>query len=100
MLGTPLAANESPKFTITPHFAPEPAVVTFLLLNIPDKARTACFVLEGDSNHQSSCRDIDGRKSFRLEHRNVLGGTYEAFVTVDQLVLPVQNITITKVGPE
>lgn len=89
--------DDGPKYTVSPRFAPEPAVVAFLLLNIPDNARAACFVLDGP-NYYESCREIDGRKSYRLEHKNVLAGTYQAVVVLDKLQLPFYEIIITDSG--
>jgi hypothetical protein len=94
-----VAAVSPPKFTVTPQFSPEPATVTFLLTNIPERARTACFVLDG-SHFYGGCKDVDGRKSYRVEYRGVLGGHYQALVTVDDQQLPLQEVVITKQGPE
>lgn len=95
-----LVAPSTPKYTVIPNFAPAPAVVTFLLTNIPEGSRTACFILSGD-NEYAGCKEVDGRKSYRVEYRNVRAGEYAAGVTLDgQLVPPVQKVIITATGPE
>jgi len=72
-----------PKFSVSPRVAPEPATVTFLLMNIPQDAKVACFVLDGE-NHYQSCRELEGEKSYRLEHKNVFAGEYLAGVLLDE----------------
>jgi hypothetical protein len=73
--------------------------VTFLLTNIPEHARVACFVLDGD-HFYGGCKDVEGRKSYQVQYPDVLGGTYAAAVTIDDKQLPIQEVVITKVGPE
>jgi hypothetical protein len=88
-----------PEYTVNPSFANEPATVTFLLLNIPEGARVACFALDGP-NLYSSCKPLDGQHSLRVEYRDVYGGTYQTIVTVDKQQLPIKEVIIVKAGPE
>lgn len=89
--------SSGPKYTISPIFAPEPATVAFLLLNIPEESRVACFVLDGP-NYYASCREVDGRKSYRLEYKGVLAGHYFATIILDKQQLPTTEIIITESG--
>lgn len=100
LLALLLLVAPSPKFTVSPNFSPAPATVTFLLTNITEGSRVACFILEGD-HYYGGCKEVDGRKSYRVEYRNVRAGEYAAGVTLDgQLVPPVQKVIITATGPE
>lgn len=94
-----LTSPETPKppsFSVSPHTAPSPAVITFLLKNIPTGSVTACFVLEGSDNEIAGCVDVAGRKSYRREERNVPSDIYVAAVSLDAEWLPTQRVIITE----
>jgi hypothetical protein len=76
--------------------------VTFLLTNLPDTARVACFELDPieGGGYYLTCVDVEGRKSYRSEFKNVLGGSYVARATVDRMATPQYDVTITKTGPD
>jgi hypothetical protein len=94
-----LASLVGPQLTVSPRMGPEPTTVTFLLTNIPERSRVACFVLDG-TQFYGGCKDVEGRKSYRVEYKDVRAGTYQALVTIDQQQLPVQEVIITSTGPE
>lgn len=68
--------------------------MTFLVTNISEGMRIACFLLEGDDNERYGCVEIEGRKSLRREERNMLTDEYEATVSLDGKWLPTQHVSI------
>ena len=50
-------------------------------------------------NYYGGCKDVWERKSYRVEYRDVYGGTYSAFATIDDKILPAQEVIVTSTGP-
>lgn len=91
--------SSGPKLTVYPHFATEPSNVILLLTDIPAKSGIACFALDGD-NYYGGCQFIDGRRSIRIEYKDVLKGTYAAVATIDDKIVSEQLVRILGVGED
>lgn len=77
-----------PKLQVYPRISIAPATVILTLSGIPEDARVACFVLDGDDYYSEGCTDPDGRKSIRREERDIPQGEYRAAASINGKWLP------------
>lgn len=94
-----LLMTSGPKLQVSPHFGTAPRTVVMLLTDIPKGAELACFILDG-TNYYGSCQYIDGRRSIRIEYKNVKGGEYTAAAAIDDKIVSEQPVTLLGPGGE
>lgn len=87
---------------VSPRVTQEPATIKFLLMGLENN-RTACFELAPVSEQGGyywGCNDVEGRKSFQREFKDVSYGSYVARAYVDDKVTPFYSVVVTNQGPD